>query len=60
MATTHTTTASFLPQWLGDFYSKFPLVVLDQEDSLTTLRDVPTAQSSYSLWVRQATSSRVL
>ena len=43
------------PQWVNSFYSKFPLVVLEQEDTLDwkQAQTVGSVQSPYTLWVRQ-------
>ncbi|ORX34777.1 hypothetical protein BD324DRAFT_133351 [Kockovaella imperatae] len=50
---------TLMPRWLGDFYSRFPLVLLEPEDNVTSLREHDNPrEAEYSLWVSRQTSSR--
>jgi hypothetical protein len=44
------------PQWVNSFYSKFPLVTLEQQDTLDwkQAHTLGGVQSPYTLWVRTA------
>jgi len=46
------------PQWVNSLYSKFPLVVLEQEDTLDwkQAQTVGSVQSPYTLWVGRTSS----
>lgn len=54
---THPTAMLSAPDWVNRFYSKFPLVVLESEDSVDWKNATPVGRGKdYTLWVSMRAS----